>query len=286
MTEHQDRPNNGRVAGKVALVTGAGRGQGRSHAVRLAEEGADIIAVDVCTDIETMPYPMSTEEDLAETARQVRACGRRIVVCRADVRDLAAVTNAVETGTHTLGPVTIVVANAGIAFRGQPLWEVPAAEWNDVIAVNLTGVFHTIKAVVPGMLSAGLGGSIVLISSGAALKGAANIGEYVAAKSGVMGMARSLARSLGPSRIRVNTILPGSCNTDMIQADYVYRMFRPDLRDPTRADVLDAFKRATLLPVPWVEPVDVSNAVLFLASEEARYITGVALPVDAGAVLK
>jgi (+)-trans-carveol dehydrogenase len=275
----------GRVEGKVAFITGAARGQGRSHAVRLAQEGADIIAVDLCAQVDTVPFPMATPEDLAETVKEVEALDRRIVATQADVRDYATLKAALDDGVAQLGHLDIVSANAGIASYGR-LEDMDDRTWQDVIDTNLTGVWHAAKAAIPHVKAGGHGGSIVLTSSDAGLFAMENIGHYVAAKHGVIGLMRTLALELAPDFIRVNAICPTTVNTPMVQNEPSYRLFRPDLEHPTAADLNDVLLTLNALPIPWVEPVDISNAVLFLASDEARYITGVALPVDAGALVK
>jgi SDR family mycofactocin-dependent oxidoreductase len=271
----------GRVDGKVAFITGAARGQGRSHAIRLAQEGAEIIAVDISKGIETLAYPIATPEDLAETVKLVEDCDRRIVALEADVRDSAQLQNAVRQGLSELGHIDIVCANAGIASFG-PAVEVDERMWQEMIDVNLTGVWKTIKAVVPSMIERGQGGAIILTSSVAGLFGFPNLIHYSAAKHGVVGIMRVLAQELAPYRIRVNTVNPTTVNTNMIQWDGFYQLIRPDLEHPSQADMAEAMTGLNCLPTPWVDPIDVSNAVLWLASDEARYITGVALPVDAG----
>jgi (+)-trans-carveol dehydrogenase len=275
----------GRVAGKVAFITGAARGQGRSHAIRLAQEGADIIAVDLCAQIDTVPYGMATPADLEETVKAVEALDRRIVATQADVRDYGALNRPLGDGVAQLGRLDIVSANAGIFSMGT-LAELTDQQWQDMIDVNLTGVWHAAKAAIPQLIEQGTGGSIVLTSSAAGLEGMPNIGHYVSAKHGVVGLMRTLALELAPHSIRVNSVHPTTVNTDMIQNQTTYRMFRPDLENPTAKDAEDAFTSINALPIPWVEPVDISNAVLFLASDEARYITGVTLPVDAGELTK
>lgn len=275
----------GRVEGKVAFITGAARGQGRSHAVRLAEEGADIIAVDLCGQIDSVPYAMATPDDLAETVKEVEALDRRIVAVQADVRDYDAVKKAVDDGVAQLGRLDIVSANAGISTMGRAD-ELAEQTWRDMIDTNLTGVWHTAKATIPALKAGGDGGAMILTSSAAGLMAMANIGHYVSAKHGVIGLMRTLALELAPDSIRVNAICPTTVNTPMIQNDPTYRLFRPDLADPTVDDAADAFLSLNLLPTRWVEPRDISNALLFLASDEARYITGVALPVDAGTLIK
>lgn len=276
----------GLLDGKVALVTGAGRGQGRSHARRLAEEGADVIAVDVCDSLEWMSYQLATMDDLEETASLVEEAGRRAVARKADVRDLGELTAAVEQGVRELGRLDIVAANAGVIPLGSLLWEIEPRQWRDVIDVNLTGVYHTVKAAVPRMIEAGNGGSIVLTSSGAALTAGSQLGDYTATKAGVISLSRTLAYELAPHWIRVNAICPTAVDTEMIQNQRMYRMMRPDLEAPGREDVAAKFQEMNLLPIPWIEPADVSNALVWLCSEQARYVTGITLPVDAGNALK
>jgi SDR family mycofactocin-dependent oxidoreductase len=275
----------GKLDGKVAFITGAARGQGRSHAIRLAQEGADIIAVDICRQIDTVSYPMATPADLAETVKEVEALDRRIHAAEADVRDEAGMRAAFEAGVASIGPVDIVLANAGIAPMSRH--ENPGA-WQDVIDVNLTGVFNTVEIAVPSMIERGQGGAIVITSSTAGINGIGGRSPgglgYTAAKHGVVGLMRSLANELAPHNIRVNCVHPTNVDTPMIHNDVVSSAFRPDLdRPPTRAEFAEAAQRMNLLGVPWVDAVDVANAALFLASDEARYITAVTLPVDAGA---
>ena len=270
----------GRLQDKVAFITGAARGQGRTEAVRFAEEGADVIAVDLCAQVDSVVYPMSTPEDLAETARLVEATGRRIVTTRADVRDKEALRAALDAGVAALGRLDIVIANAGI-WSGAPAAEMSSQTWQDMIDINLTGVWNTCQVAIPHLVAAG-SGSMTLTSSTAGLGGAANIAHYAAAKHGVVGMMRSLAKELAPRNIRVNTIHPTSVATDMLHNDAMFKLFRPDLENPTLKDAEAAFGTLNMLPVPWVEAIDIANAALFLASDEARYITSVALPVDAG----
>jgi (+)-trans-carveol dehydrogenase len=274
----------GRVAGKVAFITGAARGQGRSHALRLAAEGADIIAVDLCGQLSSVEYPLATAEDLERTAQAVEDLDRRVVAVQADVRDLASLERALSLGVAELGRLDIVAANAGILSSGS-LAELGELAGREMIDVNLSGVWRTCKAAIPYLIEGGRGGSIVLTSSVAGLKSYPNLAHYVAAKHGVTGLARALAVELAPHRIRVNSVHPTQVDTDMIQNDVMYRLFRPDLDSPGRADFAEASRATGLLPVDWVEAADVSSALLFLASDDARYITGIALPVDAGALL-
>ena len=277
----------GRVEGKVAFITGAARGQGRSHAVTLAREGADIIAVDLCAQIGSVPYPMATPEDLAQTVKEVEAAGRRIVATAADVRDYDALKEALDDGVARLGRLDIVSANAGIVSYNRAE-DLPEQTWRDVIDVDLTGMWHAAKAAIPHLRAGGRGGSIILTSSTMGLKAEPNIGHYNSAKHGVVGLMRTLALELAPDMIRVNALAPTTVNTDMIHNSATYELFAPDLpaAERTREVLAPRFQDLNALPIPWVEPADISNAVLFLASDEARYITGVALPVDAGQMIK
>ncbi len=275
----------GRVEGKVAFITGAARGQGRSHALRLAQEGADIIAVDLCRQVDSARYPLATSEDLQQTVKEVEALDRRIVAVEADVRDFAALKSAVDDGVAQLGRLDIVSANAGIAGFGRAD-ELTDEEWGDMLDINLTGVWHTAKAAIPHLKAGGNGGSIILTSSTAGLMGMENLAHYVAAKHGVVGLMRTLALELAPDMIRVNSVHPTSVDTDMIHNSATYALFAPDLDNPTRDQVGERFQGLNALPIKWVEPVDISNAVLWLASDEARYVTGVTLPIDAGSTTK
>tara|TARA_R110002020_G_scaffold6850_2_gene29009 strand:+ start:329 stop:1159 length:831 start_codon:yes stop_codon:yes gene_type:complete len=275
----------GRVEGKVAFITGAARGQGRSHAVRLAQEGADIIAVDVLEEIPGAPYGPATEEDLAETVAQVEALDRRIVARKADVRDQSGLNAALEAGVAELGRLDIVCANAGISTSMAPAQDLPEEIWLDMIDVNLNGVWRTCKAAIPHLKAAG-GGSMILTSSDAGLFAFPNIAHYVSAKHGVVGLMRTLALELAPDMIRVNSVHPTVVDTPMVNNEATFRLFRPDIENPGVEDFKAAATMINALPIPWVEAVDISNAVLWLASDEARYVTGVALPVDAGANAK
>ena len=277
----------GRLNGKVAFITGAARGQGRSHAVRMAREGADIIAIDICAQVESVPFPMATPADLAETVEQVEKLGRRIVALTADVRDFTAVEDAVNRGVADFGRLDIVCTNAGIAGSGA-LHELSEDSWRDMIDTNLTGVWHSLKATVPHLIAGQRGGAVVLTSSVAGLKPYANIAHYVAAKHGVVGLMGVLALELGPHNIRVNSVHPTNVNTEMFHNSETYRLFAPELSEEQRTvDVIRT--RASgihALPVAWIESEDVTNAVMFLISDEARYITGTALRVDAGSITK
>ncbi|KPM51954.1 3-ketoacyl-ACP reductase [Frankia sp. R43] len=275
----------GRVQGKVALITGAARGQGRAHALRLAEEGADIIAVDLAGQIGAVPYELAGPADLALTTKLVEEIGGRIVRAEADVRDQAALDAAVQTGVEQFGPIGIVVANAGVGQAGIRLRHLSEEPWRTTIDVNVTGVWHTVKAAAPSMIEAGAGGSIIITSSSTAIKARTNVGAYVASKHALTGLMRTMALELAPHRIRVNTVNPTSVPTPMLLTDRMFRLFRPDLDQPQIDDVVDGFRSLNALPVPWVETSDISNAVLWLASDEARCVTGAVLPVDAGSVL-
>jgi (+)-trans-carveol dehydrogenase len=275
----------GRVEGKVAFITGAGRGQGRSHAVRLAEEGADIIAIDICHDVEGA-LPMATAEDLAETAKLVEALDRRIITRQADVRDLDAVKAAVDDGVAQLGRLDIVLASAGVAMMGGRTDKMKINSWTATIDINLTGLFNSARAAIPHLIAGGRGGAIVLTSSVGGERAMPNMSHYVSAKHGVIGLMRSLAVELGEHDIRVNSVLPTNVNTPMFMNEGLFKMYRPDLENPGPDDIKSLAQLMHVLPIGWVEPVDVSNAILFLVSDEARYITGVELPIDAGALLK
>ncbi|MEE2855552.1 MAG: mycofactocin-coupled SDR family oxidoreductase [Actinomycetota bacterium] len=259
---------------KVVVVTGAAKGTGRVHCQRFADEGADVIALDADT----------AADELRDTARGVEDRGRRCVTGLADVSDLAAVTAAIDTGVAELGRLDIVVANAGVHLPGAPSWELDPQVWQRTLDINLTGVWHTIRASVPHM--GGDGGSVVIISSTSGIRGMANTAHYTASKHAVVGLARTLANELGPRGIRVNTVHPGAVATPMVLNEATFRRLRPDLDNPTAADAAEVLQARNLLPVPWVEPVDIANAVLFLASDAARYITGTQLVVDAGLTQK
>lgn len=271
----------GKLENKVAFITGAARGQGRSHAVRFAEEGADIIAVDVCHQFDCVEYPMATPDDLDETVKLVEKYQRNIVAHQVDVRDRSALEKAFSDGLSKLGHVDIVVANAGIMpVTGSQSRRVDA--WHDAIDVMLTGVYHTVEVAVPAMVSADKGGAIVITSSTAGLKGLSKgLGPtspgllgYTASKHGVVGLMRAYANALAPHRIRVNTVHPTGVNTPMVVNEAFGRFIAefPEM----------ASSMQNPMPVELVEPVDISNAMVWLCSDDARYVTGVTLPVDAG----
>jgi (+)-trans-carveol dehydrogenase len=274
----------GRLENKVVFVTGAARGQGRAHAVRMAQEGADVIAIDICEQLSSVQYDMPGEEELAETVRLVEAEDRRIVASKADVRDFAGLKAAVDAGVAELGRLDVIVANAGISSVG-PALEITEQEWDEIVDVDLKGVWLTCKAAVPHILAHGEGGSIVMTCSAAGLHAFANLAHYVAAKHGVVGLMRNLALELGPQRIRVNSIHPSQVDTPMLMHPYNYKLFCPELENPTAEDMAAVSRSMHVLPEDFVHDVDLANAAVFLASDEARYITGATLPVDAGADL-
>ncbi|OBG19048.1 3-ketoacyl-ACP reductase [Mycolicibacterium celeriflavum] len=279
----------GRVQGKVAFVTGAARGQGRSHAVRLAEEGADIIAVDLCENIDTIGYPMATPDDLEETAAFIEKTGQRVVTAKADVREASQLKAALEDGISQLGGLDIVVAQAGVAgMKGQP----PLQAWIDVINTNLIG---TINAIQVSLLHLKEGASIIATGSTAALMDTHQKNDpgndpggmaYVHSKRALSAYVHDLATELAPRGIRANVVHPTNCNTNMLQSEPMYRSFRPDLEKPELKDAEPVFYVQQAMKVPWIEPEDISNAVLWLASDEARFVTGAQLRVDAGGYLK
>lgn len=271
----------GRLTNKIALITGAARGIGRAQAVRFAEEGADIIAIDVCGPIDSVTVPHSSPQDLAETARLVEHAGGRIVADIVDVRGADELRAAVDRGVARFDGLDIVCATAGITSRGAAV-DLSEAAWRTMLDINLTGVWNTCTATAPHLINRGAG-SMVLTSSIAGLRGLVGVAHYTAAKHGVVGLMRSLAHDLASHNVRVNCVHPTNVDTPLIQNDVVRSGFRPDLgRPPTRDEFAAAATPMNLLAVPWVQPVDVANASLFLASDEARYITAVSLPVDAG----
>jgi SDR family mycofactocin-dependent oxidoreductase len=265
----------GRVSGKRVLVTGAARGMGRSHAVRLAEEGADLILVDICESLPEVEYPLSTREDLDETVRLVEKYGRQAVSHVVDVRDAAALTAAVDDGVATLGGLDAAVANAGVLTVGT--WDTTTSEqWRTVVDVNLIGTWNTCSAALPHLVERG--GSLVNISSAAGLKGTPLHIPYTASKHGVVGLSRALANELAAVNVRVNTVHPTGVETGMQPATL------HGLLAETRPDLIPIFLNA--LPIVMAEPIDVSNAVLFLISDEARYVTGLEFKVDAGVTIR
>lgn len=279
----------GRLEGKVAFITGAARGQGRSHAVRMAQEGCDIIAVDICRQIESNPYPLSTPEDLAETERQVKELGRRIVARQADVRERSELASALADGLTDLGHVDVIVANAGILpmAMGDP----HSMDFVDAVDVDLIGVMNAVGVGLPHLPKFG---SIVVTGSTAGMMpnttsnpamGPGSAG-YGWSKRILIEYVEQLGLQVATDFIRVNAVHPTNCNTHLLHNEGLYSVFRPDLENPTREDVEPAFTFFQAMPIPYVEPVDISNLVLFLASDESRYITGQNIRVDAGSLLK
>lgn len=277
----------GALDGKVALVTGAARGQGRAHAVRFAEDGADVVLVDVLADIETVNRSGGTREDLDETVSLVEKLGRRVVTRQADVRDLAGLTAAVDAGVEEFGRLDFALANAGIMAQPRFTWEFSELEWRTTIDINLNGVFNTVKAAVPHIINGGRGGAVVMTSSVAGLKGYPTYGNYVAAKHGVLGLMKTLAQELGPMNIRVNALLPSTVNTPMVQYKEFWQAIRPDIENPTIDDAREWFDQSVLLPgAGMVEPEDVAAAAAWLCSSQGRFVTGVDLRIDAGFFIK
>lgn len=276
----------GRVEGKVAFITGAARGQGRSHAIKLAEEGADIIAVDVCKNVDHVQLDLATPGDLLETKERVEALGRRILVDEVDVRDLDGLQAVVDRGVAELGRLDIILANAGIGNGGQTVENIDEAVWQTMMDINLTGVWKTVKVGIPHIIAGGRGGSIVLTSSVAGMKAYPQMSQYVSAKHGVVGLMRSCAVELAQHMIRVNSVHPTHVNSPMVMNDETFRMFRPDLENPGPDDIAPICQMFHSMPRPWVEIEDITNAVLFFASDESRYVTGVSMPIDLGSCLK
>lgn len=274
----------GRLEGKVALVTGGARGQGRSHAVTFAREGARVAVCDVADApgaFPSVPYPLASAEDLETTRRAVEAVGGECLALPADVRSSRELRAVVERTVERFGKVDVLVANAGIESFGAA-HELTEEQWDEMLAVNLTGVWKSCRAVIPHLIERGEGGVILITSSIAGLKGLANQAHYCASKHGVVGLMRSLAIELAPHGVRVNTVHPSSVDTPIIKNQAMYTLFSGGNPDATLEEVEPAFRELNLLDTPWMEPRDVSNAMLYLASEEARYVTGTTLTVDAG----
>lgn len=280
-----------RLAGKVAVVTGAARGQGRSHAVHMADEGADIIALDICADISSNEYPLATPADLDETANIIEKSGRRVITGVVDVRDRGALKTAIDDAVAELGGLHVVVANAGICPQGN---HIPYRGFIDAFDVDFLGVVNTMHVALDHLTA---GGSIIVTGSIAGLvdqKDMANGGGpsgpggqgYGMAKKMIRDYTKSLALTMAPHNIRINAVHPTNVNTDMLHNLPMYRTFRPDLPEPSREDAELVFPLLQAMPVPYVEPEDISHAVVYLASDESRYVTGQQLFVDAGASLK
>ena len=278
----------GLLDGKVAFVTGAARGQGRSHAVRLAQEGADIIAVDICETFDSMNYPLATPEDLAQTVKEVEAEGRRIIARKGDVRIKADLESLLEEGVKEFGRLDIVVANAGVTAMKDPTL---LQSWVDGIDVDLVGVHHTVGASLRHLSE---GASIIITGSTAGMmKGLLDRADsggggasYAFSKRTIFGYVEALALQLARHFIRVNGIHPTNCDTQLLHNEDVYRAFRPDLKHPTREEAMLALPAMQAMPIPFIDPIDISHLVAFLASDESRYLTGMNIRVDAGAMLK
>lgn len=277
----------GRLDGKVAFITGVARGQGRSHAVRLAEEGADIIGIDICADVPNMPYSMASRADLDETVAMVEKLDRRMVAHVADVVDRSAVQAAVDDGVAQLGRLDVVVANAGVCALG----DFPLETFIQSVDILLGGVMNAVACAYPHLPD---GSSIIATGSVAALIPGASDGPsagpggrgYSFAKRTIARYVRELSLVLAPRMIRVNAVHPTNVDTDLLHNPPMYQLFRPDLEEPTREEAEAAFPAMQAMPIPYIEPRDVSNAVVFLASDESRYVTGLQLRVDAGSVIK
>lgn len=275
-----------RLDGKTALITGAARGQGRSHAQVLAAAGASIIAIDACAPNPAVAYEMPTAADLEQTAALVEEAGGKVHHAIADTRDEQAMAAAVAAGVRELGGLDIVVANAGIYPFGFAAHEMAAADWDAVLSVNLTGTWQTCKIATPYLLESTRGAAIVIVGSTAGINGAPRSSAYAVTKHGLKGLMTTLALELGPHNIRVNSVIPTAVDTPMCMNEKVFHAFLPDIDDPSEEQIRAAFQRVHVLPTPWVEPEDVSRAVLFLTSEDARFITGTELKVDAGYTIK
>jgi (+)-trans-carveol dehydrogenase len=276
----------GKLDGKVAFITGAARGQGRSHATKLAEEGADIVAVDICRAVDTVPYTAASADDLAETLLLVEKLGRRALGAEADIRSSEQLDEAVARAREMFGHIDILVCNAGIWSLSKESWKLDDETWQTMLDVNLTGQWKTTKAVIPTMIEQGNGGAITITSSSVGLKATTGNVHYASAKHGVIGLVRTLAHDLAPYGIRCNAVCPSSVDTVMVTNDTIYDLFRPDLEHPTFEDCEDILTGLNMMPLALLSPRDVSNAISWLVSDEARYVTGIALPVDAGSTAK
>jgi SDR family mycofactocin-dependent oxidoreductase len=273
----------GSFDGRVAFITGGARGQGRSHAVALAREGADIVVCDWFGGLDTIRYPLPTSSDMEETVKLVEAEGQRCLAAEADVRDLAALEALVAQATAEFGRIDIACANAGVATTsGLPVHEMAPESWRQVIDINLTGVFNTIHAVAPGMVERRYG-RIIATASMMGRTGGPHVAGYASSKWGVIGLVKSAAHDLAQYGVTVNAIAPGNVDTPMIQNESIRKLMRPELDNPTRDDAAQAFQRLHVIPIPWLEPEEISRAVLYLAAEEARGISGTVMSIDAGA---
>jgi (+)-trans-carveol dehydrogenase len=279
---------NSEFEGKVVLVTGAARGQGRSHAVEFGRRGAAVIGVDVCRQYHRH-YTMPSAADLDETVAMVEEAGGQMLARPADVRDLSSLERAIADGVAEFGGLDVVVANAGLGVGVEtvaPSWELDEKAWNMMIDVNLSGVWKTAKATVPSLLKTNRGGAIVITTSLLGLKGEYGVSHYVSSKHGATGLMKSLANELAPHHIRANAVVPTQTLTPMLDHPGTYRAFRPDLENPSREDFRVASAAVHLIPEPWVMPQDITEAVVWLSSDRARFVTGLSLPVDLGAMTK
>lgn len=270
------------LQGSVAFISGAARGQGRSHAVRLAREGVKIIGFDLCAQVATVPFDMSTPDDLAETERLVSEAGGEMIAVQADVRDQAQVNDALREGLDRFGRLDIVLGNAGIIHNYKKTWMIDDDDFRNVIDVNIVGVWHTVKAAAPYLIEQGEGGCIVLTGSAASVSGIPNLAGYVASKHAVLGLMRTLAKELGRYQIRVNAVMPGNCNTPMFDNEGIRRLYVPDAEEADTQVFLQRAAAMSPMRNPYVEPDDVSEAIIYLASRSGRLVSGVALAVDGG----
>ncbi|HVW42890.1 MAG TPA: mycofactocin-coupled SDR family oxidoreductase [Amycolatopsis sp.] len=271
-----------RFTGKTVVVSGAGRGQGRSHALRFAREGANVVAFDICAPIDSQKFPTSTRADLDETVKLAEADHAKIIAAEADVRDADALRRVFADGVERFGGIDVVVANAGIVGTPSVFWETSEQVFRDVIDVDLIGVWNTVKAGVLAMIDGERRGAVVVTGSGGSVKGLPHIAPYVAAKHGLVGLVRTMAKELGPRGIRVNAVLPGNVNTAMFNNDDMRHLYVPDQPEPDEEVFLGRAASTIPMRVPYVQPEDVTEAVCYLASDAARYVTGTLLPVDAG----
>jgi (+)-trans-carveol dehydrogenase len=273
---------NGRFEGRTVVISGGARGQGRSHALRFAAEAANVVVFDVCAGIDTAPYALATVAELEETADAVREAGAKGFAEVADVRDADQVQRVFDRAVAEFGAVDVAVANAGILQAGARAWEIDEAVFRTVLDVNVVGAWHVLKSGISAMRATGTRGSVVVTGSGASLKGLPNVGSYVASKHALVGLVRSAAKEAAPEGIRVNLVAPGNVRTPMFLNDTIKELYVPDLPGATNDQLAERAAEGVPMRVPWVEPEDVSEAVLYLASDAARYVTGTVLPVDAG----
>jgi SDR family mycofactocin-dependent oxidoreductase len=271
-----------KLDGSVAFISGVARGQGRSHALRLAKDGVKIIGFDLCRQVSTVPFDMSRPENLAETERLVREAGSEMVSTVADVRDQEQVNTALQAGLDRFGRLDIVLANAGIIHNYKKTWMIDDDDFRNVIDVNIVGVWHTAKAAIPRLIEQGEGGCVVLTGSGASVSGIPNLAGYVASKHAVLGLMRTMAKELGRYQIRVNAVMPGNCNTPMFDNDGIRRLYVPDAEEPSTEVFLQRAAAMSPMRNPYVEPNDVSEAIAYLVSPAGRWVSGVALPIDGG----